>query len=913
LSEKLVEAGAIVADSKTIVIKFEAIIAGVSSTFYYSTKPVHDDGGLVIRSRMTDEPEFNKSVGLWLWGTRSESGVADVELANADGALDQLVEADVRDQTAEILSGVDGEDFSTYTKIATLIIDRIITTANDQIRVVFLSPQTALAQTLQKGFWTASVPNDSLVGRPIPYAWGLIYQAPSDAFDPLNLKFATVHLRGGPAEILDVSSNGAPALVSQYSVSEYGFTMTITPAGKVTSSFYANQKQTGITTSDLPSGYPNSGEINNGQNEDFTAYTGTKPSGYTLSNDAVVGPPETDIRRNGLNSSLRVVNEGTGFSSFISNAPTLARDIGMIKGRRYGARLEFVTIGGLSNSLRSFVCATLNPADMGKNASGLLYPDEYTNAAQIVFPTVAGTGDDLVWFFEAGGSAIELYFGGDFFGAGIDTGIGVQSLRIWDVITGEALTVDDAVPFLTSNLENAPTLNSSDLTALSNSIGDHTLGNFYSRQVTADRAILDALNPFLAWYYFDQSGEMRFGRLFDPDPPAPVAPEWVTADQKSQNSNNTSGPFVIDRPDNCEEGDLLVFIKSASTESGALSDGGLAPVGFVLQEQNPDPAGSSGDPCIEVWTKAIEDLENEPESYVYDPRGSEQRHQALIGRVINWNRVGDSNSNYFTSTSNPAAPSVTVEKAPALLICAATDRGRDFATSAPSGMDELVFGERFTTFDNLSVAVEEISSAGATGSRTFNLGTGEKATLSIVIESTGGSPITPPAVSFTITENNIPQGFEPRIRPDLMPGLSDTFGGRKNHQPITEAAADAATASDIKEKSDAAAPFRFVSRGFDSDLDPFYSWAHDRCIVETTIQDQAALDNARDYVAKHIANRRRFFCEVSVLIDPNDIIDPGDVVEVTYPRFGLDAGVKFIVIGVRRRYNGRRADLILWR
>jgi hypothetical protein len=211
-----------------------------------------------------------------------------------------------------------------------------------------------------------------------------------------------------------------------------------------------------------------------------------------------------------------------------------------------------------------------------------------------------------------------------------------------------------------------------------------------------------------------------------------AAPEWITADQKSQGSGGGSGVFNIDAPDNISAGDILVFIRSTPNETGNLQVSGTAPAGFTLQATGANlPVSSGFDVMMEIYTKIA--TGSEPSSYSYESSGSEQRHVALIGRVENATTVGASAGDYYGSEWNPDAPSVTVNTAPALLICAAADRGTDVMAAPPTGMT-TVLASSPGSFESLNVAVEEISATGATGARTFSLGSGEKAVVSLVLE-----------------------------------------------------------------------------------------------------------------------------------------------------------------------------------
>lgn len=948
--------------AEIIVLEVIADFGSGDETLYFATDAVPSSAGLDIQVRVTDVPEYQKGIGLWIWESTSNSSITDFVIANADGKYDGLLTAIVRDKSALIKTGNTGDDYSTFTTIADLTVDRIVATEDDQLRVIFLDEIVFAEVTLQQSFWSsATSPNSNLEGRPVPYSFGLVYQVRAQAYDGTVPAYGIVQEQGGPASILDVSSDANPALTSQYGIAQYGFDMTISPAGKVTSSFYAVQKQIGHTTSDLPSGYPTSGEMNNGQNEDFTSFTGSpaKPTGYILNNDAVVGPPQTDIRRNGFSNSIRVINNGTSVSYISNAAPTLGRNVGLVKGRWYAIRLEFVTIGGLNNRLAYIIGATCPSSDLGKNGSGV--SSDYQSFVSALINQTTTTGNFLIYYFQASGDSFELYFGGDaFFGGGVNrTQFGLQYIRIWDIETPTTETVDTAIPYLTA--DTAITLSSSDLSGIATDIGDHEIGYHYENQVTVLDAVQDCLRPFLGYYYIDQTGTMRFGRL--------VPPEFQNV---TQTELTGSGNWTV--PDFVDSVEVLVVaggggggVGEGSSRAGAGGGGGEV-VHRIHYKVTPgeDIAYSVGGGGVNGFTSSapsVFDAGGKPGGNstfgsieANGGQGGEGYDSQLAAFEPSEPNTGSGGGAAGDGSARSGRPGVANE--PDGLVNAggandssllsagggggASEPGQDASgNKGGDGGDGIDLSHRFGT----SVGANGVFAGGgggggnagsanrgqpgagnagfggydsinggnaSSGTGSGGGGAGDNATTG----GGGGSGTIivrygQPSTVLDITVNNILIDGEPRIKPDLMPGLSDSFGGRKNFTPIDETAGGATV--DIEDKELFGRDFRIISRGELSDLDPFYAWAHDRCIVDTSIQNEAELTKARDYVAKDIAGKRRYFISVSVAIPPDTIIDPGDYVTITYPRFGLDLGVYAVVVSVRRKYRGSRADLILWR
>lgn len=168
-----------------------------------------------------------------------------------------------------------------------------------------------------------------------------------------------------------------------------------------------------------------------------------------------------------------------------------------------------------------------------------------------------------------------------------------------------------------------------------------------------------------------------------------------------------------------------------------------------------------------------------------------------------------------------------------------------------------------------------------------------------------GSPV------LEITPEMIPAGETPVLEDDLMPGLTDTFGGRRNWLPIAPENSAGAITSDMQKREDVAAEHRFVLTGANA-LDPFYAWAVKRCVFSTTVQNETELQALADHVTD-IASQRRKLIRVPILLQDVPDLQPFQKVNITWPGLGLQSGVDAVLVGFSRRFLGSRVNLILWR
>jgi len=675
-----IHAGAETVAVDTLVLEVTVDRGAGDELIRWSTRPLADAD---IEVRLAGQPEYMVEAGLWLWQNKTSSGTGDAELINADGGLDWMIDAAVRDKPARLLVGNEGDFLASFTEVADLVVDYIGSGQLSRLRVKFVAPDIALAASLQSDFYTDAAPIPALEGRPVPLGLGQVYQAPAVLVDdaPIDYDLNVVT----PAVIQQVASNGNPALSSQWSYRERGFRFNITPAGKITADFAAVQKQSGFTTGDFPAAYP-SGHLNSAQNSDFTSWTGSspnqKPVGWTLANDTG-GSPTKLIRRYLTTSSLEVINDDTGFSGIALTAPRLCRNIGLVPGKWYGLRLERLTVAGWTNSL-GFLGVGTNVAGTESTGGTIALPGYPSSdfTAQAIGPVP----NSQVVYFRAAGPVLKVFFGGGIFTA-IDTEIRVNYLRVYDVVAAQT-SLEVIIPYVLGVAGWTGGINQAELDALSTAIGPHVLGDWFAGRVSVDAVLTRLLAPFCAWYYVDAAGTMRFGRLIDP----------------------------ADIP---------------------------------------------------------------------------------------------------------------------------------------------------------------------------------------------GSPV------LNITEQMILAGTSPQITDDLMPGLSDTYGGQRNHHPISQEVAAGAVA-DLQERERIAADFRIIARGDGTDLDPFYSWAHDRCVVPTTLQDAVSIPRERDRTTA-LAGKRRQWCTLTALVPEQIDLQPGQKIRVTWPGKGLDAGADFVLISRGRQHLGNRLTLKLWR
>lgn len=156
-----------------------------TSTLYFSTTPYTSRSGdspsrTTFDPRLLNDVTFSREVGCIFWGERSrgKQSYGAIEINNADGALDSLVGQSLRDLPLVIRRGDAGAAYSTFSVVATLVIDQLDFTDESVLRVVVKDTSAKLERTLQQSLYPATLPNISLRGRPRPISIGRCYQVP---------------------------------------------------------------------------------------------------------------------------------------------------------------------------------------------------------------------------------------------------------------------------------------------------------------------------------------------------------------------------------------------------------------------------------------------------------------------------------------------------------------------------------------------------------------------------------------------------------------------------------------------------------------------------------------------------------------------------------------------------------------
>lgn len=161
-------------------------IATSGSTIYvgthgYVTTAADTPASTCFEARLVNDLSFSRSVGLAFFDTppRGTQSFGVIDVINADGAYDSHVGTSLRDKAVTVKRGETGNAYSTFTTVATLVVDRVEFDGEKVIRFYVKDIAAKLDRPLQQNTYPTTHPVAALRGRPRPLCVGRVYQVPA--------------------------------------------------------------------------------------------------------------------------------------------------------------------------------------------------------------------------------------------------------------------------------------------------------------------------------------------------------------------------------------------------------------------------------------------------------------------------------------------------------------------------------------------------------------------------------------------------------------------------------------------------------------------------------------------------------------------------------------------------------------
>ena len=163
--------------------------------------------------RLVGELDVERGANCWVWGNQSVSRRGQLEIINADGALDGWADLNWRDASVLLLAGWEGEPRSAFTPWGYALVDQPELAKRSRIILRLLDPLAALDKPLESNLYPPDFANTQAAGAPLPYIIGRPKFIPMTRVDPTPGQRDYGINPPGPTVVTTIYDNG-DALIS---------------------------------------------------------------------------------------------------------------------------------------------------------------------------------------------------------------------------------------------------------------------------------------------------------------------------------------------------------------------------------------------------------------------------------------------------------------------------------------------------------------------------------------------------------------------------------------------------------------------------------------------------------------------------------------------------------------------------
>lgn len=197
-----------------ITLSFDDDITGTVylSSAPYSTAAADSPALTPFNPRITGSVEMTRSISTHFWNgkPRGTVGFSAIKVANGDGAFDYLVGVTLRDYEFTLKIGKSTDAWSTFTTVATGLIDRIEFTDDDYMTIYLRGRSVLLDRSAQTSTYPSTVANKSLQGAVRPLSFGELFQVPLLQPSPFGYGDYDLHENDNWLGITSFYDQGAP-------------------------------------------------------------------------------------------------------------------------------------------------------------------------------------------------------------------------------------------------------------------------------------------------------------------------------------------------------------------------------------------------------------------------------------------------------------------------------------------------------------------------------------------------------------------------------------------------------------------------------------------------------------------------------------------------------------------------------
>lgn len=428
----------------------------------YISAHADDPADFYWPARIVADPDYQRATSVFSWNSGGGGPPLDaVTVDNTDGALDFLLEYDLRDLPVRARLGYDFQDLSTFVDVGNTVVENVAIPSEQALQMVFRDKSALLDKPVQPTKWPSGLPIAELEAKAKPLAWGTLQWIPLTTVDAVNLEYA---LSDSPwtrtLAILDqgVGITDATGYSAARRADTYGVHRTTNPAGKQVAQVNGRSKR--VTS----------------WQESFGSWSGDNPVGWTI----LTGAETATLRFTQSGTTMRCQSDGTATLTIQRTA-----------GGALAAGTYCITV--VVSSYTSGSCTVFaGPQRIAQLDKAGTYRLSFlaTTSATFRVTMTAGTTCDLL---------IDDIL--------VETATLIQRLPDW--LT--ELCVTQTTDFAAADLDLAGTIAALDTAA------PYNLALYTDDSSLTCRQVLTAtMTSFGGGYYFDRAGVLKVGRLIDP-------------------------------------------------------------------------------------------------------------------------------------------------------------------------------------------------------------------------------------------------------------------------------------------------------------------------------------------------------------------------------------------------------------
>lgn len=209
----------------------------VATSTWYS-KTTDSIGMREYLGRITEEPTFRTTISCIIWGGTSATSVGSMTVIDVDGRLTEWLGLETRDSECVLRLTYKGQSYDDSTLIARCIVDEV-KKIDGGLQISLRGRDSLLDKPLQSVVYDDTVPNDALIGTPLPVTLGYVKQMEPVLYDDTALEFRASDCGGvGYSAVYSggsLATGPGVGLSDQwnYNTDLTGFVMTVQPGARV--------------------------------------------------------------------------------------------------------------------------------------------------------------------------------------------------------------------------------------------------------------------------------------------------------------------------------------------------------------------------------------------------------------------------------------------------------------------------------------------------------------------------------------------------------------------------------------------------------------------------------------------------------------------------------------------------------